>query len=226
MNMNLLEADVVFEPSAAMRREVMAGTLVARSLPPTVEAVRLVLQDVYVKRHGELNRAEVQVVTVVTDGISAEPIQLCSETFEGVKKWSHLTLGEGGITLYRTDAQRIPQYLDYRILITELDGDIRAIGAMLDEVRQDEQFNAARTALLAAAAVAAPPAALITATSDLALNLLARVLKANKDDQLLLVRGSFDNAFDDLGTTLGPITKGNERADITYQVQAKLADAD
>jgi hypothetical protein len=224
MSMNLLEADVVFEPSAALRREVLAGTIEARSLPQTVEAVRLVLQDVYIKRHGELNRAEVQLVTVVTDGISAEPIQLCSETYEGVKKWSHLPLGEGGITLYRTEAQRIPQYLDYRVLITELDSDSRAIGALLDEVRQDEQFNAARTALLAAAAVAAPPAALITATSDLALNLVARLLKANKDDQLLLVRGSFDNAFDNLGTTFGPITKGNERAAITYQAQAKLAD--
>lgn len=222
--MTLLEADVVFEPSAALRREVLAGTIAARSLPQPVEAVRLVLQDVHIKRHGELNRAEVQLVTIVTDGISAEPIQLCSETFEGVKKWSHLPLGEGGITLYRTQAPRIPQYLDYRILLTELDGDLRAIGALLDEVRQDEQFHAARAALLAAAAIAAPPAALITATSDLALNLVARLLKANRDDQLLLVRGSFDNAFDNLGTTFGPITKGTDRAAVTYQAQAKLAE--
>lgn len=220
MSLNLLEADVVFEPSSEMRREVMAGPIEARRLPPTVQAVRVVLQDVHVKRHGELNRAEVQVVTIVTDGISADPIQLCSETFEGVKKWSHLPLGAGGVTLYRTNAQRIPEYLDYRILVTELDGDVRAIGTMLDEVRQDEQFKTARTALLAAAAVAAPPAAPITATSDLVLNVVARFLKANKDDQLVLVRGSFDNAFDGLGTQFGPITKGNERAAITYRSEA------
>ncbi|UOQ73567.1 hypothetical protein [Hymenobacter cellulosilyticus] len=220
MSINLLEADVVFEPSLGLRREVMAGTLEGHRLPPSVSNVRLSLKDVHIKRHGELGRAEVQVVTVVTDGISQEPIQLFSEVFENVQKWSHLPLGEGGVTLYRTDAQQIPAFLDYRILLTELDEDIRSVGNLLDAVRQDEQFAAARQALLAAAAVAAPPAALISASSDLVMNLVARVLKANKDDQMLLVRGSFDNAFDGLGTKYGTITKGNRQAAVTYQAEA------
>lgn len=220
MSINLLEADVVFEPSAGLQREVLAGTLEMRSLPASVSNVRLSLKDIYIKRHGELGRAEVQVVTVVTDGISQEPIQLFSEVFENVQRWSHLPLGEGGVTLYRTNAQQIPAFLDYRILLTELDEDIRNVGGLLDEVRRDGQFAAAREALLAAAAVAAPPAALITASSDLALNIVARLLKANKDDQLLLVRGSFDNAFDGLGTKYGAITKGNRSAGVTYQAEA------
>ncbi|TGE26445.1 hypothetical protein [Hymenobacter metallicola] len=223
MSINLLEADVVFDPSAGLRREVLAGTLEAARLPQSVSNVRLSLQDIHIKRHGELGRAEVQVVTIVTDGISQEPIQLFSEVYENVQKWTHLPLGAGGVTLYRTDAQQIPAYLDYRILLTELDEDIRAIGTLLDEVRRDAQFEAARQALLAAAAIAAPPAALITASSDLALNIVARLLKANKDDQLLLVRGSFDNAFDGLGTKYGPVTKGNRQAAVTYQAEAAEA---
>lgn len=216
---NLLTPDIEFEPSHALQQAAAFGSFAL--LPTNTQQVLMSLRRVFIHRTSDfLSKAEVQVLTVVSDGVSAEPIQLSSEVYEGIGRNTELPLGPGGIALYRTSDGKIPAFLDYRILVMELDEDVRKAGELLDAVRQDEQFKQFRTSLLAAAAVAAPPAALITAATDFTLNLLARLLKANRDDQLLLVSGSFSNTFDDLGTKYGPITQNNRKAEITYDVQA------
>lgn len=217
----LLTPNVVFTPSAALRQAHTLGQLASLSLPASTTEVLMSLRRVFIKRKGDLlGPGEVQILSVVTDGVSAEPIQMSSQVFEGVRRKTELPLGPGGLALYRTTAGKIPEFLDYRILVLELDEDVRRAGEVLDAVRQDAQFQQFRTALLAAAAVAAPPAALITAATDFALNTLARLLKANRDDQLLLVQGSFSNVFDDLGTKYGLITQDSRSAEISYDVQA------
>lgn len=217
----LLTPDVVFTPSAALRQAHALGQLGSLQLPASTTQVLLSLRRVFIKRKSELfGPGEVQILSVVADGVSAEPIQMSSQVFEGVRRKTELPIGPGGLALYRTTDGKIPEFLDYRVLILELDQDVRQTGAIIDEVRQDAQFQQFRTALLAAAAVAAPPAALITAATDFALNLLARLLKADRDDQLLLVQGSFSNTFDDLGTKYGVITQESRSAEISYDVQA------
>ena len=218
---NLLTPDITFEPSQTLQQAQFLGHFSSKSLPASTQEVLMSLRRVFIRRKRELlGKAEIQVVSVVTDGVSAEPIQLCSEVYEGIGRKTELPLGPGGVALYRTSNGKVPQFLDYRILLMELDEDVRQTGAVLDAVRQDDQFKQFRSALLAATAVAAPPAALITAATDFTLNLLARLLKADKDDQLLLIRGSFSNTFDDLGTKYGLINQANSNAEVSYQVQA------
>lgn len=197
------------------------GQLANLPLPATTTQVQLSLRRVFVKRKSDLlGPGEIQVISVVTDGVSTEPIQLHSVVFEGIRRKTELPLGPGGLTLYRTSNGKVPEFLDYRILIVELDEDVRQAGAILDAVRQDVQFDQFRTALLTAATVAAPPAALVTAATDLTLNVLTRLLKADKDDQLLLVQGSFSNTFDALGTRYGLINQRSRSAEISYEMQA------
>jgi hypothetical protein len=218
---NILTPDVVFTPSLALHQATALGQLTSLRLPATTTQVLMSLRRVFIKRKSDLfGPGEVQLISIITDGVSTEPIQLHSEVYEGVKRKTELSIGPGGLALYRTTDGKVPEFLDYRILVMELDGDVRHAGEILDTVRQDDQFKQFRTALLAAAAVAAPPAALITAATDFTLNMLARLLKANKDDQLLLVQGSFSNTFDDLGTKYGLITQSSRSAEISYEVQA------
>jgi len=217
----LLTPDVVFAPSSALRQAHTLGQLNDLRLPASTTQVLLSLRRVFIKRKSDLlGPGEVQLLSVVSDGVSAEPIQMSSQVFEGVRRKTELPLGPGGLALYRTMAGQIPEFLDYRILVLELDEDVRQAGAVLDAVRQDAQYLQFRDALLAAAAVAAPPAALITAATDFAFNTLARLLRADRDDQLLLVQGSFSNTFDDLGTKYGLITQSSRSAEISYDVQA------
>ena len=216
----LLTPDVVFAPSQALFQAEALGQLASLPLPATTTQAQLSLRRVFIKRKSDLlGPGEIQIISVVTDGVSTEPIQLHSEVFEGIRRKTELPLGPGGLTLYRTTTGKIPEFLDYRILIIELDEDVRQAGAILDAVRQDTQFDQFRAALLTAAAVAAPPAALITAATDLTLNILTRLLKADKDDQLLLVQGSFSNTFDELGTRYGLINQSSRSAEISYEVQ-------
>jgi len=216
----LLTPDVVFAPSLALFQAEALGQLASLPLPATTTQAQLSLRRVFIKRKSDLlGPGEIQIISVVTDGVSTEPIQLHSEVFEGIRRKTELPLGPGGLTLYRTTTGKIPEFLDYRILIIELDEDVRQAGTILDAVRQDTQFDQFRAALLTAAAVAAPPAALITAATDLTLNILTRLLKADKDDQLLLVQGSFSNTFDELGTRYGLINQSSRSAEISYEVQ-------
>lgn len=217
----LLQPDAVFEPSAVLGQQALLGNLSRAALPITTQAVRMSLKSVFINRVLELGRGEIQVISVVTDGVSAEPIQLCSEVYRKVKKRTALPIGPGGITLYRTQADgKIPPFLDYRILVMELDDDARQAGDLLDQVRQDSQFQSFRDSLLQVTTFTAPQIALIGAATDFTLNIITKLLKANKDDQLFLLRGSFDNAFDDLGVGFGEITQGNRNVTVKYQVEA------
>ena len=216
----LLTPDAVFAPSLALHRAEALGQLASLRLPATTTEVLMSLRRVFIKRKSDLlGPGEIQIISVVTDGVSAEPIQLHSEVFEGIRRKTELPLGPGGLALYRTSQGKVPEFLDYRILIVELDEDVRQAGAVLDAVRQDTQFEQFKAALLTAAAVAAPPAALISAATDLTLNIITRLLKADKNDQLLLVQGSFSNTFDDLGTRYGLINQSSRSAEISYEVQ-------
>ncbi|GGF04806.1 hypothetical protein GCM10011383_14930 [Hymenobacter cavernae] len=198
----------------------MLGNIDRAFLPITVKAVRLSLKTVFIEKVRELGKGEIQVISIVTDGVSAEPIQLQAEVYKKVKKRSFLPIGPAGITLYRTETDgKVPGFLDYRILIMEVDEDIRKVGEMLDEVRQDKQFESFKQSLLAVTTFTAPQIALIGAAADLTLNLVAKIFKGKKDRQLYLLQGSFDNAFDDLGVGFGIISQGNENATITYQVE-------
>lgn len=217
----LLQPDAVFEPSAVLGQQALLGNISRAALPITTKAVRMSLKSVFVNRIHELGKGEIQVISVVTDGVSQEPIQLCSEVYKKVKKRTSLPIGSGGITLYRTNAEgKIPPYLDYRILVVELDEDAREAGNLLDQVRQDNQFQSFQDSLLQVTTFTAPQIALIGAATDFTLNIIAKILKANKDDQLFLLRGSFDNAFDSLGVNFGEMTQGNGNVTVKYRVEA------
>ena len=217
----LLQPDTVFEPSAVLGQQALLGNISRAALPLTTRAVRMSLKSVFINKFKEIGRGEIQVLSIVTDGVSQEPIQLCAETFKGVKRKTSLGIGPGGITLYRTNsANQIPPFLDYRILITELDEGSRQTGDLLDQVRQDSQFQTFKESLLAVTAFTAPQIALIGAATDFTLNIITKILKANKDDQAFLLRGSYNNAFDSLGVGFGEVAQGNGNATLKYQVEA------
>ncbi|GGK65890.1 hypothetical protein ACD591_02250 [Rufibacter glacialis] len=224
--MEAFTPDVIVSPSKQMRDMVFSEEATAESLvkvtglPPATTDIRFQLTDVYIKKKREIGKAEVYVLTVIADDSSTEPLQLETRVFEHVKNKTHLSLGPKGVTCYRNTPGKIPHFLDYRIMVMEFDGGARDMGAVLAEVQGNQQFQSFKNSISGITTLGAPQIALITAATDFALALTAKILKGNKDDQLFLVQGSFDNTFDSLGVTEGLITQGNKFADITYQVQA------
>ncbi len=220
--------DIVYRPSAALREAVIRGTLPEKVMPsmrsaeldPDVTRVLMSLRDVTVIDNRDVGRGDVYVVTLVTDNISPEPMALSVKSFADVEDGAPLTLGPSGIAMYRNPAPQVPEFLDFRILVMESDQELRDAGGVIAEVTADPTYASFRDNLLKVGGVA-PTAALATAAGDFVLGLVGRILKMNRDDQLIYVAGSFDAAFDDLGTTLGDITQKTPFARVTYRVQAK-----
>ena len=142
------------------------------------------------------------------------------KTFNDVSDGEALQIGPAGLAMYRNEVGKLPRYLDYRILVAESDQELRDAGSVIEEIRNDGTFKSFRDNLLVLTGAAAPTIALATAAADFAMNLVGRILKMNRDDQLIYIAGSFDDAFDDLGVKLGPVAHKNSYAKVIYQVQA------
>jgi hypothetical protein len=222
---SLLVPDIIHRPSEARRLAAAAGAATdelgarPRALNPAMRHVRMSLKDVLVIDNRDLGRGDIYLVTLVTDNLGPEPIELSVKTFNDIAKDQHLTLGPAGLAMYRRSAP-LPSFLDYRILIAESDQELRDAGAILDDVRADATFKSFRDTLITVAGAPAPAAALATAAADFTMQLVARILKANRDDQLMYIAGSFDDAFDNLGVPLGVVTHRNTFAEVKYVVEA------
>jgi hypothetical protein len=96
--------------------------------------------------------------------------------------------------------------------------ELRDADAVLDEIRADGTYKGFRDALLAITGATQPTIAPATAAADFAMVLVARILKMNRDDQLIYIAGSFDDAFDDLGVKHGLVPHKNRYAKVSYPV--------
>ena len=224
----LLVPDVVDRPSEALRLAAAVGRRPAgaggamqpRALDPGLQHVRMSLKEVLVIDNRDVGRGDIYVVTLVADNLGPEPIEMAVKTFQDVRKGQRLEIGPTGLAMYRRGLP-LPSYLDYRVLVAESDQGLRDAGAILDEVRADSTYISFRDSLVKVAAASAPAAALATAAADFTMQLVARILKSNRDDQLIYIAGSFDDAFDDLGVPQGLVTHRNEYAEVRYQVEAR-----
>jgi hypothetical protein len=228
MTMFVPVPDIVHRPSGALREAIVAGGLPPKaadavrglSRDAAITNVRFSLKDVYVIDNRDPGKGDIYLVTVVADNLNTDPISLSVKTFEDIPDRTALPIGPDGLAFYRNEPGRVPAFLDYRILVMESDQEIRDAGALLDEVRQDATFKSFRDGLLAVTGATAPAVSLATAASDFVIGLVARILKSNRDDQLIYVAGSYDAAFDDLGVTHGLVTHKNAYAKVSYRVEA------
>jgi hypothetical protein len=226
--MYIPDPDVIYSPSEQVRNLMAFGELPARvsntlramSIDPSVTDVRMSLKEVYIKDTRDLGRGDIYLVTVVTDNISPEPFTITIKTFEDIHDEEGLQIGPGGLAIYRNEPGKIPRFLDYRIMVVESDQEIRQAGDVLEQIKDDEQYLSFRDSLSAMAGVPQPATALITVAADFVMGLIARVLRMNRDDQIIYVAGSFDDKFDDLGVKYGLVSHKNQYGKVTYQVEA------
>lgn len=227
--MTTLVPDVIDRPSSAflggLEAKIAAGaaspSVLSLSLDPSVTDVEMRLTQVIISDARERGGAEVVLVTVMGDDSGDPPGLTKLQAFEGVKDNKALDLGPEGLTLYRNPKQgQVPRFLDFRIALIETDEDVRAIGNLVEEIEKNEDWQKLRDGIIALTAIAAPTAALVTAGVDLAMHIAAHFLKANQDDQLIQVAGSYNDKLDDLGVHRGLVFQSTKYATIAYQVRA------
>lgn len=205
----MLQPDFIFEP-AAVDVQATNGS--------PVNNVKMSINDVHIKRKRDLlNRAEVFILSIVADNVSAEPVKITTtDIFENVRNGDRLPLGPAGLTIYRNDPGKIPYYLDYRILVVESDKRSRELGAIVSEVQQDEEFKKVVAGILALTTVSGGTAALLASATVLVVGLVAKAMMLNKDDQLLLIQGSYDQS-NNLGVVFNEVVGRSRFAEVKYQ---------
>ena len=219
----MLQSNFIFEPSLELRKAQEDGQInTAFSLDPSLKNIKMTLNEVTVKRKKELvGKAEVFLLTIVVDNCSANPIQVtCSEIFNNVRKGDKLTLGPAGLAVYRNEAGKIPAFLEYRIMVIESDKRVREFGATLTELNNDPRFKDFVKSILLLSSVSAGVIPVIASATVFALEWFAKALSLNQDDQMILIQGSYDDKFDDLGVVYKEVVAENSFIKLKYQVKA------
>lgn len=214
-----LKADSIFQPSLQLLEKSGDKTINSTyTIDDSIKNVRVTIKDIYIKKKGELSKAEVYFYSVVTDHLM--PVELKSEIYENIGKNQALPLGPSGVVIYRNKEGKLPKYLDIRIAVMESDEKSRNLGKDLESIRESDEFKKAKDAVLAVTSLTAPHSALVTASVDFIFGLVSKALQKNKDDQFIYIMASFDSVFDDLGTRYGEIVQENKYVKIKYQVEA------
>lgn len=220
-----LVPDIIYRPSANLEEAVAIGsiadaaTVALDSTPSKIKSVELRLRELTILDFKEGlfdDKAEVYLVTIVADGLAANPITTTLQCFEGISRKQTLAIGPAGLSFYRSPDGAIPRFIDYRILVMESDEDVRKTGAILYEIQQDRTFKTVKDNLIALAAASNPIAAVAAPAIDLALDVVARTLKAKKDDQLLYAAGSFNANRDRFGS-VRPVHHGTPNVRLSFE---------
>lgn len=231
-----LKPDVIFRPAPKIARSALikpvlmtkarmirAGTLGAEmpvAAAPAAKKVRIMLKSVQVKDNKEiLGRAQVYVVTVVTDDVSKNPFCIALKTFDNVANKDYLPFGPAGVAIYRSPRDSTPEFLDYRILVMASRERIRNAGAVLAGILNDESYKSLMNEVSLVVAAGNAPAGFIIRAADSLLGIVAKLMKADYDRQIIYIAGSFDQAFDQLGIRYNVIEQDTSGAKVSYQVQ-------
>lgn len=188
-------------------------------LAVVVKSIRMILKSVKVKDNKKLiGKAQVYIFTAVADDVSSEPF-ITLNTFGDVANGDDLLLAPSGLVIYRNPKDKSPSCLDYRIMVMASKQEIRDTGAIIEEIKSNKQYQSLRDKASLAVAASNPAAALAVPAADLALGLIGKILKADKDHQIIYIVGSFERAFDQLGERYGLIENETRGAKISYQVE-------
>ncbi|MBC7922603.1 MAG: hypothetical protein H7Z75_16095 [Ferruginibacter sp.] len=169
---------------------------------------------------GNAQPTDVFLVTVVTDNQSNDPVQFQIKSFRNPARGGFLPLPSCGAVGYRSDPEKRPTSLDYRILLIETPLGMHEVNSLYQRVVNDSKYRSVRSILTNVATVAPPSASLMAVASDVVLNLTTRLIQGDEETtQLICARGSFDKNEDNLGTRYGLISQANPLTRIKYQVE-------
>ncbi len=168
------------------------------ALPPGTRAVSLNLAGVRVLNAHDVGAGEVQVVSMLVDGLSKDPVSVRLEAWEQVEDGADLPILEPGISLYRHEGAP-PPFLDWRLLIIESDSGVRDTGKLVAALGDHADWRALSTALRELLAPGNPVlAAVVIVTAEL-MKVVGSVLMANRDDQIAYLAVTYDRDLDSLG---------------------------
>jgi len=171
--------DSTFQPSLQLLEKTENKTINSSyEVDENIKNVRITIKEIFLKKKGEISKAEVYFYSVVTDHL--RPVELKSDLYEKIGRREYLPIGPSGVVIYRNKEGELPKYLDIRIVVMESDEKSRNIAKDLEEVKKSDEFNKAKEALIAVTSLAAPYTALVTASVDFIFGLVTKHYRKTK----------------------------------------------
>lgn len=216
----MITADVSFNPSMELiKAREMGNMQTSYTFDPNIQNIRMLVKEILIRRKMEFGKAEIYFLSMITDDASSEPIKMQTQIFENIGRNDYLPLGPEGFTVYRNPTGKMPRFIDYRFFVIESDQAKRDIGEVLGNMDKKDEYKNAKESVLALTGLASPQITLINSALNILSSLVVSFFRGNKDDQLFYLQGSYDAVFDDLGAHYGPVIKGNQYVQLTYEVQ-------
>lgn len=234
-NIPMISGDVVGKPANSGILKDMVSVLpqtLQVSLAPKITneisadnittcAIRLNKVKILDKSEGIFRgNGEVFFISIVNDGIK-EPAILKIQTIHDVKNGDDL-FDKGlqkPLTLYLSEEGKVPRLLDFRLMVMESDiKESEKMEEILDTISSNSDYKDAVDAIRDLLAAAAPATAIGKMLDSIA-GIIKKVLKLNKDDQLLYYTARFTKDFDNLG--IGSYDKKYDKVELGYEIVAK-----
>lgn len=193
-------SEKMYEERKMVTDQVLSSNVVEPSPPSPIESLLMRLTKVKILNWNSRwsKKATIYVITTVTDGKSATPINLDLKSFQNIQKGDALSIGSPGVAMYMKTGE-LPPFLDSRILIARSKQGDRDVGSMLEEISKNNDYKSALTAL---GGLIGGPVAPIFSQVSLITEIIGKILQLEKDDQLIYYPITVTREFDNyaLGT--------------------------
>jgi hypothetical protein len=127
---------------------------------------------------------EFYVITTVIDG-SGSPFEYKTQYFQGIKRDDFLPLGDGGMLV--SFLKNPKWFLDIHMLVMESDSDIRKLGEIIGQAKEEAKLDDVIGFVGTAAAFDPTMISKVVTGVNLFLTILSGVLKANGDDHIATI---------------------------------------
>ncbi|MFA5063135.1 MAG: hypothetical protein WC578_03605 [Candidatus Omnitrophota bacterium] len=180
----------ILRPDVVLRSKNVTSEKIGFTVSP-LKNVRMSLKSVLIKKnHKILPNAKIYIITIVTDDISSKPLCINSHPFEGIGDGDYLPLGPAGLDIYRSPKDKLPSFLDYRIMVMKSDKVKREIGELICGIQDDTAYKSLFSEIVKLLAASDPKSAFIIKAANIAMEIIGKKLKMAKDDQLIYIDGS------------------------------------
>ena len=183
---------------------------------PTKKIVALRLNKVKIKNLNSYIRkkSSIFVITAVSDGSTDDPVLISLDSYDNIKEGCKLPMSQ--ILIYYKESEKLPSFIDARILVVKSNKGIRDIGTALTKIKNDSQYKSAVESIvpLLSGGVLAEP---LKTSLNFIIQIVGNILKTKKDDKLLFYPFSLVKVFDGYKQSK---CDNNEYAEICYEVQS------
>ena len=211
-------ASAVLHSPSAHKRLGLDSLPATNNIHGVTNTIRMKIKSAKILSTAE-KKKEIYLLSLVIDDVSNNPFSLNALALNNISCNEEIPLGETGLEIYSNDNGIIPGYIHFRVCVMESNLPDRDFQKLLTKIMKQTELAQYAGMLNSVTPNAVADLKIFTQVAEQTLQFMGKIIKSEKDIQLLQVIGSYDNAFDALGYKYGLTELGNKNAAIKMAVE-------